>query len=279
MLRDGALEGRVVIVTGGGTGLGRKIAENAARLGARVALASRDAAHLAAAGDAIRASGGESIEIPTDVREYRQVRALVARTVDHFGRLDALVNNAAGNFVRPAERLPETAFRNVVDIVLNGGFYAARAAGRAMIAQDRGGAILNVLATYAWTGGPGTVHSACAKAGLLAMTRTLAVEWARHGIRVNGIAPGPLATEGASARLWPSDALEERVRRAIPLGRFATLQEVADAALYLLSDHASYVTGEVLTLDGGGWLGRGVLAGEEPDDGVPMVRRRRAPRR
>ena len=279
MLRDGALTGRVVLITGGGTGLGRTIAERASRLGARIAIASRDPAHLAAAGDAIRAAGGESLETPTDVRDYRQVRALVAQTIDRYGRLDALVNNAAGNFVRPAERLPETAFANVVDIVLNGGFYAARAAGRALIAQGQGGAILNVLATYAWTGGPGTIHSACAKAGLLAMTRTLAVEWARHGIRVNGLAPGPLATEGASARLWPSDALEERVRSAIPLGRFAALAEVADAALYLLSDHASYVTGEVLTLDGGGWLGRGILAGDGPEDGVPVVRRRRrAPR-
>ena len=278
MLRDGAFAGRVLIVTGGGTGLGRKIAERAARLGARLCLASRDAAHLADAARAIREAGTEAIEIPTDVRDYRQVRALVARTVDRFGRLDGLVNNAAGNFVRPAERLPETAFRNVVDIVLNGGFYCARAAGRALIEQGEGGAILNVLATYAWTGGPGTVHSACAKAGLLAMTRTLAVEWARHGIRVNGIAPGPLATEGASSRLWPSDALEERVRRSIPLGRFASLEEVADAALYLLSDHASYVTGEVLTLDGGGWLGRGILAGEGLEEGVPVVRRRRPPR-
>src|SRR5262245_32405559 len=278
MLREGALSGRVVLITGGGTGLGRKIAEGAARLGAKLSLASRDGAHLAAAGDSIRAAGGKALEIETDVRDYRQVRALVSRTVERFGRVDALVNNAAGNFVRPAERLPETAFRNVVDIVLNGGFYCARAAGRALIEQGEGGAILNVLATYAWTGGPGTVHSACAKAGLLAMTRTLAIEWARHGIRVNGIAPGALATEGASSRLWPSDALEERVRRSIPLGRFASLEEVADAALFLLSDHASYVTGEVLTLDGGGWLGRGILAGEGPEDGVPVVRRRRAPR-
>jgi len=278
MLRDGALAGRVLVVTGGGTGLGRKIAETAARLGARVCLASRDPAHLAEAARAVRDAGGDALEIPTDVRDYRQVRALVSRTVERFGRLDALVNNAAGNFVRPAERLPETAFRNVVDIVLNGGFYCARAAGRAMIEGGEGGAILNVLATYAWTGGPGTVHSACAKAGLLAMTRTLAVEWARHDIRVNGIAPGPLATEGASSRLWPSDALESRVRRSIPLGRFATLDEVADAALYLLSDHASYVTGEVLTLDGGAWLGRGLLAAEGPDEGIPIVRRRRTPK-
>src|SRR5262245_63889912 len=225
MLRDGALAGRVVLITGGGTGLGRTIAERAARLGARIAIASRDPAHLAAAGDAIRAAGGESLESPTDVRDYRQVRALVARTLDRYGRVDALVNNAAGNFVRPAERLPETAFRNVVDIVLNGGFYCARAAGRALIEQGEGGAILNVLATYAWTGGPGTVHSACAKAGLLAMTRTLAVEWARHGIRVNCISPGPTDTEGAGSALWPTEEDRARVAAGVPIGRLAGGEE------------------------------------------------------
>jgi NAD(P)-dependent dehydrogenase (short-subunit alcohol dehydrogenase family) len=144
-----------------------------------------------------------------------------------------------------------------------------------MIEQGGGGVILNVVAAYAWHGGPGTVHSACAKAGVLAMTRTLAVEWARHRIRVVAIAPGPLATEGASARLWPSEELEERVRRSIPLQRFARLEEVADAAAYLVSDHAAYVTGEVLTIDGGGWLGRGVLT-VSPDEAVPRIRRRRS---
>jgi NAD(P)-dependent dehydrogenase (short-subunit alcohol dehydrogenase family) len=141
-----------------------------------------------------------------------------------------------------------------------------------MIAGGRGGVILNIVATYAWTGGPGTIHSACAKAGVLALTRTLAVEWARRGIRVVAIAPGPFESEGAADRLWPSQELEERVRRSIPLGRFATRREVAAAAAWLVSDEAAYVTGECLTLDGGGWLGRGVLGADEP---IPKVRRRR----
>jgi len=141
-----------------------------------------------------------------------------------------------------------------------------------MIARGSGGVILNVLATYAWTGGPGTVHSACAKAGVLAMTRTLAVEWARHGIRVVAVAPGPFDSKGASDRLWPSAELEARVRRGIPLRRFATREEVAEACAFLVSDAASYVTGECLTIDGGAWLGRGIL-GE--DETIPKVRRRR----
>ena len=187
------------------------------------------------------------------------------------------MNNAAGNFIRPAEKLPESAFANIVDIVLNGTFNCSMAAGRAMIDSGRGGGILNIVATYAWTGGPGTIHSACAKAGVLAMTRTLAVEWARYGIRVNGLAPGPFESEGASSRLWPTAEMEERVRCSVPLRRFARLDEVAEASLYLLSDHASYITGETITLDGGAWLGRGVLSGS-PSEEVPVVRRRRPPR-
>lgn len=277
MLPPSSFDGRVLIITGGGTGLGRRISENAARLGARLVLASRDSRHLAEAARSLESLGAESLTVPTDVRDHRQVRALVRRALERFGRIDALVNNAAGNFIRPAEHLPEPAFRNVVDIVLNGTFYASRAVGRAMIEAGRGGTILNILATYAWTGGPGTIHSACAKAGVLAMTRTLAVEWARHGIRVNGLAPGPLDTVGASTRLWPSDELETKVRRSIPLARFADLQEVSDAALYLLSDYAAFITGEILTIDGGAWLGRGVLA-EDPREAVPIVRRKRPPR-
>ena len=142
-----------------------------------------------------------------------------------------------------------------------------------MIAAGRPGVILNVVATYAWTGGPGTIHSACAKAGVLALTRTLAVEWARHGIRVVAIAPGAFESRGAADRLWPSEDLEDRVRRSVPLGRFASRGEVAGAAAWLLSDEASYVTGECLTIDGGAWLGKGILGGDEP---VPKVRRRRA---
>ena len=234
--------------------------------------------HLNTAVMALAQDGIEAIAVPTDLTDAHQVRALASTARERMGGIDILVNNAAGNFIRPAEALPEAAFRKVVDIVLNGTFYASRSVGRVLIEQGRGGVILNVVATYAWHGGPGTVHSACAKAGVLAMTRTLAVEWARHNIRVVAIAPGPLATEGASARLWPSEELETRVRESIPLKRFATIAEVADAASYLVSDHAAYITGDCLTIDGGGWLGRGILAGAAGDE-VPLVRRRRRPRR
>ena len=269
MIAEDAFRDRVALVTGGGTGLGLEIARSLARRGARVVLASRSPEHLEAGRTEL---AGDALALPCDVRDPHAVRRLVAETVERLGGLDVVVNNAAGNFVRPAERLPEKAFANVVDIVLNGTFNVSRAAGNAMIASGRGGVILNVVATYAWTGGPGTVHSACAKAGVLAMTRTLAVEWARRRIRVVAIAPGPFDSKGAADRLWPSAELEERVRASIPLGRFARREEVAEAAAWLCSDAASYVTGECLTLDGGAWLGRGILGADEP---IPTVRRRR----
>ncbi len=267
-----SLAGKVALVTGGGTGLGLEIGRELARRGARVAIASRDPGHLRDGEAALEETGAETAAFVCDVRDPHAVRRTVQSVEERFGSLDVLVNNAAGNFVRPAEALPERAFANVVDIVLNGSFYCSRAAARSMIARGRGGVILNVVATYAWTGGPGTVHSASAKAGVLAMTRTLAVEWARHGIRVVAIAPGPFDSEGAADRLWPSVELEERVRRSIPLGRFARREEVARAATWLVSDEAAYVTGECLTVDGGGWLGRGILGADEP---IPKVTRRR----
>jgi NAD(P)-dependent dehydrogenase (short-subunit alcohol dehydrogenase family) len=243
-----------------------------ARRGAAVALASRSEAHLREGAASLEADGLGARTYACDVRDVHAVRRLVKAVDDDLGGVDILVNNAAGNFVRPAEALPEKAFANVVDIVLNGTFYASRAAGRSMIAAGRRGVILNVVATYAWTGGPGTIHSACAKAGVLAMTRTLAVEWARHGIRVVAVAPGPFDSKGAADRLWPSEELEDRVRRAIPLGRFATRDEVASACAWLVSNDASYVTGECLTMDGGAWLGRGVLG---DDEAITKVKRRR----
>jgi len=269
---NGGLSGRVALITGGGTGLGLALAHELARAGAAVALASRDPAHLEAGCRALEPHGAPVAAFPCDVRDPHAVRRTVRDVEERLGPLAFLVNNAAGNFVRPAEQLPEKAFANVVDIVLNGTFNCSRAAGRAMIAGGRGGVILNVVATYAWTGGPGTIHSACAKAGVLALTRTLAVEWASHGIRVVAVAPGAFDSSGAADRLWPSDELRERVRAAVPLGRFATREEVARAALWLLSDAAAYVTGECLTLDGGAWLGRGILGADEP---IPKVRRRR----
>jgi len=273
MLPPDTLLSRVAIITGGGTGLGREIAREFGRLGASLVLASRDPAHLQPAVAELEAAGIPALAVPTDVRDHHQVRRLVRAAVERFGRLDILVNNAAGNFIRPSERLPESAFANVVDIVLNGTFYCSRAAGREMMARG-GGVILNVVATYAWTGGPGTLHSAAAKAGVLALTRTLAVEWAPKGIRVLAIAPGPFESRGAADRLWPSDELREKVRRSIPLRRFARRDEVARLCAFLVSDHASYMTGECVTIDGGGWLGRGLLA-DETAGGPPVVRRRR----
>ena len=272
MIAGDAFRDRVALVTGGGTGLGLEIARSLARRGAKVALASRSREHLESGRRALAGDGAEAAVFECDVRDPHAVRRLVAEAAAGLGGLDVVVNNAAGNFVRPAERLPEKAFANVVDIVLNGTFNVSRAAGNLMIERARGGVILNVVATYAWTGGPGTVHSACAKAGVLAMTRTLAVEWARRGIRVVAVAPGPFDSAGAADRLWPSADLEARVRATIPLGRFATRAEVAEAAAWLCSDAAAYVTGECLTIDGGAWLGRGILGADEP---IPTVRRRR----
>jgi NAD(P)-dependent dehydrogenase (short-subunit alcohol dehydrogenase family) len=268
------LQGRVALITGGGTGLGLAIGRELASRGASLALMSRDPEHLRQGAAELESLGATVECVVADVREHHAVRRGVRRVAERFGGVDILVNNAAGNFVRPAEQLPEKAFATVVEIVLNGTFNCSRAVGRSMIDRGTGGVILNIVATYAWTGGPGTIHSACAKAGVLAMTRTLAVEWARHGIRVVAVAPGAFDSSGAADRLWPDEELRERVRAAIPLGRFADRGEVARAAAWLVSDEASYVTGECLTLDGGAWLGRGILGSDEK---IPRVRRRRRP--
>jgi NAD(P)-dependent dehydrogenase (short-subunit alcohol dehydrogenase family) len=254
MLAEGTFAGQVAIVTGGGSGIGRAIALELARLGAGVVVAGRRPDPLGETVSLVEAAGGSALAQPTDVRVPEQVDALVAAAVERFGRVDVLVNNAAGNFVVRAESLSPNGWRAVVGIVLDGGFLCARAAGRRLIEQGGGGAILSVLASYAWTGGPGTVHSAAAKAGLLAMTRTLAVEWAPHGIRVNCISPGPTDTEGAGAALWPTEEDRRRVERDVPLGRLATVDEIAWWSAALCSRYAAYVTGEVLTIDGGQWL-------------------------
>jgi NAD(P)-dependent dehydrogenase (short-subunit alcohol dehydrogenase family) len=251
MLPEGTFAGKVVVVTGGGGGLGRAIALELSRLGASVAVAGRRPEPL---DETVALLRGEGLAVPTDVRDPEAVEALVAATVERLGRVDVLVNNAAGNFVVNAEELSPNGWRAVVAIVLDGGFLCSRAAGRQMIAQGEGGAILSVIASYAWTGGPGTVHSAAAKAGLVAMTRTLAVEWASHGIRANCICPGPTDTEGAGAALWPTDEDRARVAATVPLGRLATPHEIAVWASALCSPYAGYITGEILTIDGGHWL-------------------------
>jgi NAD(P)-dependent dehydrogenase (short-subunit alcohol dehydrogenase family) len=254
LLPDGTFAGRVAVVTGGGSGLGRAIALEFARLGAAVTVAGRRPEPLDESVSLIEAAGGRGLAQSTDVREPEAVDALVAATVERFGRVDVLVNNAAGNFVVRAEDLSPNGWRAVVGIVLDGSFLCSRAAGRQMIEQGDGGAILSVIASYAWTGGPGTVHSAAAKAGVQALTRTLAVEWAWHGIRLNCICPGPTDTEGAGAALWPTEADRARVAATVPLGRLASPEEVAVWAAALCSPYAGYITGETLTIDGGHWL-------------------------
>lgn len=259
MLPEKTLDGRVAIITGGGTGIGLAIGREYSRLGAKLVLASRSREHLEPAAREFASRGAEVLAVPTDVRVPEQVDHLVQETLGHFGSIDILVNNAAGNFVCPAEKLSPNGWNAVVNIVLNGTFYCSRAAGLAMIESGRGGNILNIVATYAWTGGPGTIHSASAKAGVVAMTRTLAVEWARYKIRVNALAPGPVETEGAGSKLWAPPEVRGAMMRTIPRGRIGEVVEVAHAAAYLVSDFADFITGEVLVMDGGQWLGKGLF--------------------
>jgi NAD(P)-dependent dehydrogenase (short-subunit alcohol dehydrogenase family) len=250
MLPENTFANRAGIITGGATGIGFAIAKELVRLGARVVIASRKEENLQ---QAVSELGERASYHVLDVRDAAAVEEMAAKVEADCGKIDFLVNNAAGNFIAPAAELSVNGWNSVIGIVLNGTFYCTSAVGKRMIARG-GGTMLNIIANYAWTGAPGVVHSASAKAGVLAMTRTLAVEWARHNIRVNAMAPGPVHTEGASKRLFPDPMVEEGIRRTIPLRRFATLEEVANAASYLLSDYASYVTGESFVIDGGQWL-------------------------
>ena len=251
------LSDHVAIVTGGGTGIGLAIASRLGAVGARVLIASRNAEHLESGLAVLTRSGCEAISFQADVRDPAQVEAMVAHAVQSFGRLDILVNNAAGNFVCRAEELSPNGWKAVIDIVLNGSFYCARAFGRELLAARRPGAIVSVLANYVWTGSPGTIHSAAAKAGVLSMTQTLGVEWADRGIRVNAVAPGPIESPGAARQLWNTPEAVERIRRAVPAGRWGQPEEVANTVVFLASPLSRFVTGETLTIDGGAWMGKG----------------------
>ncbi|AEJ39788.1 short-chain dehydrogenase/reductase SDR [Sulfobacillus acidophilus TPY] len=259
MLPPNTFAGRTAIVTGGGSGIGFGIAEELARLGATVVLAGRKADRLEKARQTIQQQGGQALAVPTDIRDPQQVDQLVHQTWEETGRLDLLVNAAAGNFIVDSDQLSVNGWNAVVNTVLNGTFYVTRAAGLRMIESGRGGRILSIVASYAWTGGPRTVHSVAAKAGVVAMTRTLAVEWAHHNIRVNAMSPGPTDTEGARP-LWQDPADEARLLAKIPVGRFGRVEEMAQAASYLLSPYADFVNGEVFVIDGGEWLGKGLTS-------------------
>lgn len=249
--------GKTVWVTGGGSGLGRSMAMAFAAEGAQVCVVGRRQDALDDTAALITNAGGNAFGLSCDVRDSGRVEEVVAEILKRTGRIDVLVNNAAGNFVTPSEKLSPNGFKSVVDIVLNGTFHCTRYAFDAL--SETRGSILNIIATYAWSGEPGALHSACAKAGVLAMTRTLAAEWGRFGIRVNAVAPGPIHTEGTDKNLWSIAEVEKYVAAQVPLGRLGAPEDVSRAALWLCSEDAGWVSGAALPVDGAHWLHGGTL--------------------
>ncbi len=257
MFDSRVLADKSILVTGGGSGLGLAMATAFASYGAKVTIAGRSRERLEAAlpriAEAAR-EGGEADLYPADVRDPERVEALVSHAVSRFGRVDGLVNNAAGNFLALSERVSPNGFDAVVRTVLHGSVYCTLAVGRHLLERRAPGVILSILATYASTGSAFVLPSACAKAGVLAMTRSLAVEWGHAGIRVNAIAPGPIPTEGAFSRLMAGGQAQEMALGRIPSGRFGKTDELANLATFLLSDLCPFQTGDCVTMDGGEWL-------------------------
>ncbi|MPT35338.1 MAG: SDR family oxidoreductase [Flavobacterium sp.] len=257
MLRDNALEDKVIVVTGGGSGLGKAMTRYFLELGAKVAITSRDLDKLqTTATELEQETGGKCLAVACDVRHYEQVENMLQAVLKAFGKVDVLLNNAAGNFISPTERLSANAFDTIIDIVLKGSKNCTLAFGKHWIdTKQTNTNILNIVTTYAWTGSAYVVPSAIAKAGVLAMTRSLAVEWAKYGIRTNAIAPGPFPTKGAWDRLLPGDLKDKfDLAKKVPLKRVGDHQELANLAAYLVSDFSAYINGEVITIDGGEWL-------------------------
>ncbi len=255
MLKPGALNDKTIIITGGGTGLGRSMAKYFLELGANILITSRKIDVLKQTAHELSSDGGRVLPVACDVREYEQVTEVLAAAIEEFGSVEGLVNNAAGNFISPTERLSHRAFSAIIDIVLKGTTNFTLAMGKHWINAGQSASVVNIVTTYAWTGSGYVVPSACAKAGVLALTRSLAVEWAKYGLRTNAIAPGPFPTEGAWSRLLPGD-LKEKFDPAgqVPLNRVGHHQELANLAAYLISDFSAFINGEVVTIDGGEWL-------------------------
>jgi len=256
MFQPDLLKDRAIFLTGGGTGLGRSMALHFAKLGARLFLIGRREEPLKKTCEEIHRDGGAAAFTTCDVREYDAVETAMTTAENHWGEIDTLVNNAAGNFMARTEKLSPNAFQAVVSIVLNGTFHCTQAFARRRIAKKLGGNVLNISTTYAAAncGSGYVVPSACAKAGVLAMTASLAVEWAKYHIRVNAIAPGPFPTEGAWSRLIPSQQFEEYALNKHPMKRFGKHDELTNLAVFLISDMAEYINGECVVIDGGQWL-------------------------
>ena len=256
MLKENALSGKVIIVTGGGTGLGKAMSQYFLELGAKVVITSRKMEVLEKTAEELsEKTGGQVLPVACDIRKYEEVLNVLEQTQSQLGGVHGLLNNAAGNFISPTERLSHRAFDIIIDIVMRGTSNFTLAAGKHWIDQQQPGIILNIVTTYAWTGSGYVAPSACAKAGVLALTRSLAVEWAKYNIRSNAIAPGPFPTEGAWSRLLPGNMADQfDPAKRVPLKRVGEHQELANLAAYLMSDYSAYVNGEVITIDGGEWL-------------------------
>ena len=273
MLRDDALIGKTIIVTGGGTGLGRAMSTYFLKLGANVVITSRKMDVLEKTAREMQeeaSTNGKELKskvlaVQCDVRKPEEVDEVLKKTIENFGRVDGLLNNAAGNFISPTERLSPNAFSTIIDIVLKGTANCTMAIGKHWIKEKQAGTILNIVTTYAFTGSGYVVPSACAKGGVLAMTRSLAAEWGKYGIRNNAIAPGPFPTKGAWDRLLPGDMAKKfDVKNRVPLKRVGDHQELANLAAFLMSEFSGYINGEVITIDGGEWLqGAGQFNGLE----------------
>lgn len=259
MLQPNTLKGKTIIVTGGGTGLGRSMGKYFLQLGAQLVITSRKLEVLQQTARELETeTGGKVLAVACDIRKYDEVEHMLAETEQAFGAIHGVLNNAAGNFISPTERLSHRAFDTIVDIVLRGTYNVSLAAGKNWIDRKQPGVFLNIVTTYAWTGSGYVVPSACSKAGVLALTRSLAVEWAKYKIRSNAIAPGPFPTEGAWSRLLPGDLAQKfDPAQRIPLKRVGEHQELANLAAYLMSDFSAYINGEVITIDGGEWLRNG----------------------
>ncbi|WP_426327133.1 SDR family oxidoreductase [Pedobacter sp. R-06] len=266
MLREDALKGKTIVITGGGTGLGKAMGVYFLKLGANLVITSRKQDVLQKTADEMEEkTGGKVLAVACDVREVAQVENVLAKTLERFGSVDVLLNNAAGNFISPTERLSANAFSSIIDIVLKGTVNCTLTFGKHWIKEKQAATVLNIITTYAFTGSAYVVPSACAKGGVLALTRSLAVEWGKYGIRTNAIAPGPFPTKGAWERLLPGDLAKKfDFKNRVPLKRVGDHQELANLAAFLVSDFSGYINGEVITIDGGEWLqGAGQMNGLE----------------